>query len=59
MLFLYEEYSTWFSKLPYVEMAINRTVNASTGQTPVMLVHRAEVILPIGLAFSTSGDISS
>ena len=36
------------------ELAINTTVNVSTGQTPFMLVHRAEAKPPIDLALGTS-----
>ena len=58
-LLLDKEHSTWFTKLPYVELAINTTVNVSTGHMPFMLVHGAEAKLPIDLALGTSGDIPS
>ena len=43
----FEEQSTGFTKLPYVELAINITANVSTDQTPSMLIHGAKVRLPL------------
>ena len=54
---MYEEHSTWFTKLPYVELEIYTIVNVSTGQMPSMLMNRAEARLPIDLALGTSADI--
>ena len=51
--------STWFTKLPCIELAINTTVNVSTSQMPFMVVHRAEARLPINLAVGTSDDTPS
>ena len=43
------EHRTWFTELPYVELAINSTVNVSTSQMPFMLMLGAEARLLIDL----------
>ena len=54
-----EEHSTWFTKLQYIELAINTTIDVSTGHILFMLVHGAEAKLPIDLTLGTSSDIPS
>ena len=51
-----EEHSTWFTKLPFVKLEINITVNVSTGHTPFMLVHVSEVKLTIDHALGIFDD---
>ena len=52
-----EEHSTWFIKLPYLDLEINTTANVRIYQTPFMLMHRFEARPPIDL--SASGNILS
>ena len=59
LLLLDEEYSTWFTKLPYVKLAINTTVHVSTGHTLFMLVHVSKAKLPINLVLGTSSSTTS
>ena len=43
---------SWVDVLPYVEFAINSTMNASTGVAPFTVVYGQDVILPLDLALS-------
>ena len=54
-----EEHSTWFTNLPCIELAINITVNVSTGFTPFIFMHGPEARLPTDLALGTSDDVPS
>ena len=46
-LLLDGDHAEWASKLAYVELAINSTVNVSTGYAPFQLLYGANVKLPL------------
>ena len=53
------QHTTWFTKLPGVELAINTIINLNTCQISFILMYKVKARLPIDIDLGTSGDVSA